>query len=56
MCATFVATRDTHRATSTSMKAFLHTAKPMPSREPRDAAACALRNAYARLQGPALTD
>lgn len=38
------------------MKAFLHIAKPMPSREQRDAAARALRNGYARLPGLAPID
>lgn len=55
-CAPFVAACDNNDATSLPMKTFLHIAKPSTSREHRDAACCALRNAYARLLGMALTD
>lgn len=55
-CAPFVAACDNNDATSLPMKTFLHIAKPSTSRENRDAAAYALRNGCARLQGMALTD
>ena len=51
-----VAVRDNNAATFFQMKTFLHIAKPMTSREHRDAAAYALRNGCARLQGFVLID
>lgn len=55
-CAPFVAESRQLPNEIPSMKSFLHIAKPMPSREHRDAGACALRVLRARTAGAAPVD